>query len=241
MLQGSPRLTARVAGVFELLEGSASVFGQMIVPGMLVVGRDAAATANNILANEALYRLGIAVSLMAVVFHVVWGLLLYDLLRVVNRTVASFSLLMLVVGACLQAVTGLLLLGPLVVLSAGDALAGFTSDQLHAQAFVFLRLNTQAYDVFLAFFGVWLAAIGYLIFRSTFLPRAIGAGLILEGLGWMAYFSPPLGVALFPVTVFFGLFGELPLIAWLLIKGVNAERWKAQAALSGHVRVGDAG
>ena len=241
MLQWSPRVTARVAGVFELLEGAGSVLGQQVIPGMVIVGRDAAATANNVLANEALYRWGIALSLFAVVFHVAWGLLLYDLLRVVNRTVARFSVLMLVVGAALQALTGLLLLAPLVLLGNSDALAAFTSDQLRALALVFLRLNTQSYDVFLAFFGVWLVAIGFLIFRSTFMPRLIGAGLVLEGLGWIAYFSPPIGVALFPVTAFFGLFGELPLIAWLLIKGVNAERWHAQAAASGHVRVGDPG
>jgi len=208
---------------------------------MLIVGRDAAATASNITANETLFRTAIAVSLVAVVFHVVWGLLLYELLRVVDRTVSLFSMLMLIVGSALQAVTGLLLLAVLVVLRNTDALAAFTSDQLGALALVLLRLNTQAYDVFLAFFGVWLVAIGYLIFRSTFMPRFIGVGLMLEGLGWMAYFWPPLGVALFPVTAFFGVFGELPLVAWLLVKGVNAERWRAQAAGSGHVRVGDPG
>jgi hypothetical protein len=241
VIQGSPRLTARVAGVFELLEGAASVVGQQVIPGMVIVGRDAAATANNILANEALFRAGVAISLIAVVFHVAWGLLLYDLLRVVNRAVSLFAAFMLLVGSAVQAITGLLLLAPLVVLGNTDALAGFTSDQLRALALVFLRLNTQAYDVFLAFFGVWLVAIGFLVFRSTFMPRFIGVGLMLEGLGWMLYFSPPIGVALFNVTALFGLFGELPLVAWLLIKGVNAERWHAQAAASGHVRVGDPG
>jgi hypothetical protein len=241
MLQASPRLTARVAGVFELLEGSASLFGQQYVVGLLVVSRDAAATADNVLAQEGLFRLGIAVSLLAVVFHLIWGLLLYELLRVVDRRVSLFANLLLVVGSGLQAVAGLVLLAPLVVLRGGDALAAFAPDQLRALALLSFRLNTQAYDIFLAFFGVWLLVVGYLIFRSTFLPRLIGVGLMLEGLGWMTYFSPPLGVALFPVTTFFGLFGELPLLAWLLIKGVNAERWKAQAAASGHVRVGDPG
>lgn len=240
MIPASPRVVARVAGVFELLEGTTSTFGQMGVVGMLVVPGDAVATAQSILANEALLRLGIASSLVAVVFHLAWGLLLHRLLRVVDRTLSLFGVLVLIVGSALQAVAGLLLFGPLVVLR-GTALGAFTSEQLDALALVFLRLNTQAYDVFLAFFGVWLAVIGYLIFRSTFLPRFIGVGLMLEGVGWMAYFSPPLGVAVFPVIVAFGLFGEVPLLLWLLVKGVNSERWNARAAASGDVRIGDAG
>ena len=228
----SPRLRARIAGVFELLEGPTSLLGQMVIPGSLIVAGDAAATANGILANEGLYRLGIALSLVAVVFHLAWGLLLNDLLRVVDRTVARFAVFVLMVNSALQAVAGLLFFGPLVVLRNTDPLAAFNPGQLDALSFVFLRLNTQTYNVFLAFFGVWLVAIGYLVFRSTFMPRLIGVGLMLEGLGWCAYFSPPLGVAIFPVIAAFGLIGELPLALWLLVRGVNAERWNAQAARS---------
>ena len=118
---------------------------------------------------------------------------------------------------------------PLLFLHGGDSLAAFSQDQLNALALVSLKLNTQANDIFLAFFGVWLVLVGYLIFRSTFLPRLIGVGLMLEGLGWAAFVSPPLGAALFTVTALFGVIGELPLGLWLLIRGVDPDRWRAQA------------
>ena len=202
----------------------------MVVPGMLIVSRDAAATADNILANENLYRLGIAFALVAVVFGLAGGLLLTDLLRVVDRRIARFAVFMLLLSGGLEAIRGLLLFGPLIVLRNTDALRAFTGEQRQALAVMFLRLNAIADNIFLAFFGVWLIAIGYLVFRSTFLPRFIGVGLMLEGLGWTAFFSPPLGAAIFPIIVAFGLVGELALGLWLVIRGVNSDRWRAQAA-----------
>jgi hypothetical protein len=226
----TPRARARLTGVFELLEGTTSVVGTMVVPGMVVVSRDAAATANNILANEGLYRFGIAVAVSCIVFHVAWGLLLYELLRVVDRTVARFTLVLLAVGTAVQAVTTLLQIAPLVVLRSTEPLAAFTPEQLQDIALVFLRLNTQSNYVFLTLFGVWLVAIGWLVMRSTFLPRLIGIGLILEGVGWIAYIVPSVGLALFPVIAVFGVAGELALTFWLLVRGVDDARWREVAA-----------
>lgn len=232
MERWSPKARARLSGVFELIEGQSSVFGQMTIPGMLIVTSDAAATANGILANEGLYRLAIALSLIAVVFHLAWGLMLNDLLGVVDRTVARFALLLLGVSSAVQVVAALLLFGPLAVLRGTTPLEAFNTAQLQSLAYVFLRLNDHAYNVFLALFGVWLAAIGYLVFSSTFLPRLIGLGLILEGLGWCAFFAPPIGNAIFPVIIAFGVIGELPLLLWMLIRGVDNEKWRQRAAES---------
>jgi len=240
-MMDDPRLRARLAGVFEVIEGTTGTLGQVVIPGMLIIGRDAAATASNILSGEGLFRLGIALALVAVVFHLAWGLLLYDLLRVVSPTVARFSAFILVMSSAVQAVAALVLFAPLVVLHAGESLGAFSTDQLQALALAFLKLYGQANDVFLAFFGIWLATIGYLIFRSTFLPRVIGVALMLEGLGWATFLSPPVGVALFPLIAALGVLGEIPLTLWLLVKGVDPERWREQAIASGHVRIGDAG
>ncbi|HYK98465.1 MAG TPA: DUF4386 domain-containing protein [Candidatus Acidoferrales bacterium] len=234
----SPRATARVAGVFEVLEAWFSLAGQQLLTGAVVNIHDATATANNILGNETLYRAAVAAGLLAVVWHLVWGYLLYDLFKVIDRTVARFSLLLLVISSTLQAVTGILLFGPLVILRS-DALASFTQEQREALSLVFLRLNTISMDIFIAFFGCWLIAIGYLVYRSGFMPRFIGAALAIEGLGWMTYLSPPVGTALFPVIAFFGIFGELFFAGWLLIKGVDNEKWRAAALRD--VRVGDSG
>ena len=224
----TPRGMARLAGVFEVLEGSFSLAGQQLLTGAVVNVHDATATANNILGNETLYRAAVAAGLLAVVWHLLWGFLLYDLFKVIDRTVARFSLLLLVVGSTLQAVTGLLLFGPLVLLRA-DALDAFTQQQREALSLVFLRLNAQSNDIFLAFFGCWLIAIGYLVYRSRLMPGFIGASLAIEGLGWVTYVSPPVGAALFPIIAVFGIFGELFFAGWLLIKGVDNERWRAAA------------
>ena len=94
---------------------------------------------------------------------------------------------------------------------------------------MFLKLNGLAFDTYLVFFGLWCVLTGYLIFRSTFLPRILGVLLLIDGLGWMTYMWPPLGHYLFPaIAVACGL-AEIPLQLWLLIFGVNNEGWKAQA------------
>ena len=233
MRDWTPRMRARVTGAFELLEGLTSIVGQMVIPGMLIAARDAAATASNILANEGLYRAGIAIAILCVVFHVIWGVLLYELLKVVDRNVARLSLVLLAVDSALLGMTVLLQIAPLVVLRTPEPLSAFTTDQLQDLALVFLRLNSQSNDLFLALFGVWLALIGWLVLRSAFLPRPIGVGLILEGLGWATYIVPPFALVIFPVIAAFGLLGELPLTFWLLIRGVDEARWRARAAESG--------
>ena len=224
----SPRATARLAGVFELLEGATSVVAQMVLLDSFVA-RDAATTAANILANEPAFRLGVALSLITVVLHLAWGYLMYELLRIVSRPVAKFGVLLLVVSSTLQAITALLAMGALVTLLAGDGL-GVAAEQRAAIAQVFMRLNAQSNNFFLVIFGFWLVSTGYLVFRSTLIPRLIGIALVLEGIGWITYLWPPLGVALFPVIAVFGVFGELALTAWLLLRGVDSERWRALAA-----------
>ena len=71
---------------------------------------------------------------------------------------------------------------------------------------------------------------GILIFRSTFLPRILGVLLAIDGLGWMLYVYPPLAYSIFPVIAAASALAEIPLQLWLLIKGVNSERWNQQAA-----------
>jgi hypothetical protein len=72
--------------------------------------------------------------------------------------------------------------------------------------------------------------IGYLIFRSAFLPRILGVLLAIDGLGWMFYLSPPLAAHLFPLIATAAGFAEIPLELWLIVAGVNAQRWREQAA-----------
>ena len=225
----SPRLKARMAGGFELLEGITSASGQVFILGSFIVTGNAAATAANILAHERLFWLGFASSLIAVAFHLAWVLLFHDLIQSVNRSVSRLAVFVILVGCALQALTSLLYAAPMLVLTGGSPLSAFTAEQLQALAYVFLKLNAYAFDIYLVFFGLWCALVGYLIFRSTFLPRILGALLVIDGLGWMTYLSPPLARHLFPLIAGASAVAEIPLMLWLLVKGVNARKWEEQA------------
>ena len=234
--EASPRSLARLAGVFQGLEGATSAFGQVFILGKLVVFSSAAATAANILGHERLFWLGFASCIIGVAFHIAWALLLYDLLKPVNRRLSLLAVFVILVGCAIQALTILLYLAPLIVLQGGSSLSAFTVEQLQALALVFLRLNAYANDIYLVFFGLWCFLIGLLIFRSTFLPRILGVLLAISGLGWMINLSPSLASHLFiPYIAVASALGEIPLFLWLLVFGVNAQRWKEQASAAGLV------
>jgi Domain of unknown function (DUF4386) len=163
-----------------------------------------------------------------VAFHIAWAFLFYDLLKPVNRSVSLLAAFVILVGCAVQTVTSLLYLAPLLVLQGVSSLSAFTPHQVQALALVFLNLNELAYQIYLVFFGLWCVLIGYLIFRSTFLPRIMGVLLAIDGVGWMLFLSPPLANQLFPLIAVASGLAEIPLMLWLLIVGVNAERWKEQ-------------
>jgi uncharacterized protein DUF4386 len=227
--EGSPRLNARMAGAFQLLAAVTSAFGQVIVLGRLVIASNVAATAANILGHERLFWLGFASSLIGVTFHIAWALLLYQLFKPVNRSLSLLAAFVILVGCALQALTSLLYLAPLVILQGGSSLSAFGPEQLQALAIMLLKLNASAFDIYLVFFGFWCVLIGYLIFRSTFLPRVLGVLLTISGLGWVTFLFPPLAHRLFPFIAAASGLGEIPLELWLLVKGVNVQRWKEQA------------
>ncbi len=232
--EASPRLLARMAGVFQLLEGLTTTSGQVVILGRLVVSGNPAATAANILGHQRLFWLGFAASIIGVVFHIAWALLIHDLFRPVKRRLSLFALLVILVGCAVQALACLLYLAPQLVLGAGSSLSAFTAEQTQALAFTFLRLNAHAFDLYLVFFGLWCVLIGVLILRSTFLPRVLGALSVIAGLGWMTFLSPPLAQRLFfPYIAGASALGELPVLLWLLVFGVNDKRWNEQASAAG--------
>ena len=111
-------------------------------------------------------------------------------------------------------------------------MSAFTAEQLQALAFVFIKLNALTFDIYLVFFGCWCVLTGYLIFRSTSLPRILGVLLAIEGVGWMTFLSPSLGRFLLPAIFVTIVLAELPLMLWLLVKGVNVHKWQEQAGVS---------
>ena len=125
-----------------MLGGTTATFGQVTVLGSLVVFGNAAATAGNILAHERLFWLGFASSVIGIVFHIAWALLLYDLFKPVNRCVSLFAAFVILVGCAIQALTSVLYLAPMLILNAGNSFSAFTTEELQALAYVFVRLNS---------------------------------------------------------------------------------------------------
>ena len=136
-------------------------------------------------------------------------------------------------GCALGALSGVFQLAPLAVLGGAQYLSVFTVEQLQALALLLLKLQAHAYNIGLVFFGFYCILIGYLIFRSLFLPRILGALMVFAGLGWLTFLSPPLANHLSPYILAPGLLGEGSLTLWLLVIGVNAQRWKEQAGAAG--------
>jgi hypothetical protein len=218
-----------MAGVFYALEGTAAVFGGDYFRGTFLVAGDAAATATTILANEPLFRACFAFALLAVAFHIAYTVIFYDLFAPVNRSVALLAAFFSVVACALQAGAALFQLAALLVLTGEGYANAIPVEQAHAQALLFLNWNAQAFNIHLIFFGFWLIPTGYLIVRSTFMPRIIGVLLMLDGLGWILFLWPPLATYLYSVIAVVAAFGEIPLLVWLLVVGVNSQRWREQA------------
>ena len=128
----------------------------------------------------------------------------------------------------------LLFLAPLAVLKGGLAPGGFTVDQSQDLALTLLTLSLRANDIGLVFFGCHVLIVGYLIRRSTFLPRVLGILLFITGACYLTnsfatFLALPFKAYLMPIVGLGGLLGEGALTGWLLIKSVNVERWLEQA------------
>jgi len=121
----------------------------------------------------------------------------------------------------------------LFILGGSHYLNVFSAEQLQALALLFLKVNDHGAGIGLAFFGFYALLTGYLIIKSTFLPRILGVWSAVAGLGWLTFLSPNLGYRLFPFIAAFGLLGAVMLILWLLVFGVNEQRWKEQANVAG--------
>ena len=218
---------ARIIGVVYLAYFLTAVGGALIAPGTGPGGppTDAAANANNIVTHQTAYELGVAVGVISTVIYVALTALFYVLLRPVNRTIALVMAFINLVAMSVVALGSVLSLAPIVVLGGDAYLKVFDARQLDALALLFMNIGVESGRVALGFSAFFQLAWGYLIFRSTFLPRAIGVLIAIAGFGWLTYLLPAQPAFLVTATEVVGFAAEAALMLWLLVKGVNAARW----------------
>ena len=232
--QASPRFKARMAGGLWLMVIATGTFA-FLAGATLIVRNDAVATATNILAAERFYRLGFVADLIAGACYMGVTVLLYDLLKPVSRSVSLLAAFFGLGGIAIGAATSLVRLAPLVLLRSDQYLSTFTPNQLQTMALAALRLYEQAFLIAMVFFGLQCVLVGCLIVRSTFLPRILGVLLALGGLSYVIsslanFLAPAFGARLAPFIVPAAILGEGSLTLWLLLVGVNAQRWNEQAS-----------
>ena len=225
----SPRTRARLIGVLFLMTMVGGGFAQGFVGGKLISG-SVSATATSIMAHDGLYRLAFAVYLVEMACQIAMTVLFYELLKPVSRTASALAAVFGLVGCTIKTLARLFFFSPLLILGGADYLSIFDPKQLQAVAFLSLRMDYTVETIAMVFFGLATLMKGWLVFRSTFLPRALGLVSVIGGLGWMIYLYEPLAHRLQGYIVGIGVLGALATVLWLLVKGVDEQRWKEQAA-----------
>jgi hypothetical protein len=237
----SPRLKARIAGFLYLL----IMVGAMLIPfhvgpsgiiGM-TLGEAALQTLARIEAAKELYVLSGAGQLMVLACDIGVAAILYDLLKPAGKTLALAAIFFRLAFVTVAGANLFNHFAVLLFLSGADYLGALGADQTHALAAAFLKLRTLGFDVSLVFFGIHLSLVGILILRSTFLPRVLGLALAIGGgAGYLSNMlvhamAPAVRDMFFPYVMFLAL-PEIVFALWLLIVGVNAAKWNAQAGVA---------
>ena len=235
MHEESPRRLARIAGALYLVVIVGGFFAIGYVPGAIVVSGDPAATAHNISTHETLYRWGLVAHLIVLLCNVPLAVIFYELFKVVSRRVSLLVVFFTLVGTAVEGANLINQFAPLTLLDGGVYSGALTAQQ--PQALVYLQLDSQAisYHVIQVFFSLYIVSAAYLIFRATFFPSALGVLLGIGGVSYLissfaSFVSPGFAALLLPYILIPGGVGEVSLCLWLLIAGVNVQRWKDQAA-----------
>lgn len=218
--------SARMAGFIYLLYFVVHIMSDVCRDSFVVIG-DAAATASNIMANERLYTLTAVGDLVAAALFFLAAWALYILLERVNKDIALLFLLLNLAGVATQCSSDLLLFARPLLVSGAGYLNVFQSDQLQALAMFFLDLREKGFMAAQVFYGAWLFPLGYLVFKSGFLPRILGVVLMIHCIAWLMTFLQsflfPGLVAITYVSWPLGFVAEVGLTLWLLIKGARQQ------------------
>jgi hypothetical protein len=224
----SSKKIARLAGFLYLLHFIAFFLADNGVHSTAVGSVDAAATAQNIMASERLFRIGFVSFLLTAVFFFLSAWALYVLLKPVNKDIALLFMLLNLGGVAIWCSSQVSEFAALLLLSGADYLNVFQADQLQALAMQFLNLYQNGYMIAQILLNLWLFPLGYLVFKSGFLPRVLGILLIIDGFAMLIWFFQffflPSYEVISTIGLAAGFLAEGSLCLWLLIKGVKDQK-----------------
>jgi hypothetical protein len=221
--------TARMAGFLYLIYMVISIFANVLGRSKLIVLGDAVTTAGNLITSAWQFRIGFVVDLVGAVLFLLTAWALYVLLKPVNKNIALLFLLLNLGGVAVWCFSDLFLIASQLLLSGADYLKVFQADQLQALAMLSLFIYKNGFlGIAQIFFSAWLFPLGYLVFKSGFLPRILGIVLMVECFGWLLYpiqfFFFPGNVVLTYLSSAAGFIGEFSLMLWLLIMGAKEQK-----------------
>ena len=227
----SPQIYARIGGILYLIIIVAGIFTELFVRDKLIVSGDAIATTNNIMASQLLWRFGIACDLIMHVCDIPLMLIFYLLLKPVNKNLTLLTVLFNLVQTAVMVAYKLNLFQTLFLLGSADYLKAFEPHQLSALAYISIRADGYGFGIGLIFFGFECLVLGYLIFKSEYLPKTIGVMMQIAGLCYLInsfalILAPSFANKITPTILIPSLIGELSLCLWLLVKGVNITKWE---------------
>ena len=220
---------ARGVGALYLILTVTALFAEIGVRSQMFVKGDALASAQNIQAGEFIYRIGFVADLVTVACDVGVAALLYLLLLPVDRTLSMLAAAFRIAMACVLAFAAILAMGPLLL---ATGMNGQSFSPASSELFLLLsRLRGIGANSAMVLFGIHLALVGYLVVRSGFLPKLIGLLLAAAGVGYVLnscarLLWPGLIDPVFPAIAALWVAAEWSLTAWLLVKGVNVEKWR---------------
>jgi len=216
------RPPARIAGLFYLSNFLAG--GIAVGPSTrLFVAGNAAATAANIIAHPSLYWTGFAGFILMAATYIAVTALFYQLFRPVNKDLSVMAAFFSIIGCAIVAISAAFYAAPSLMLT-GQFANAFSTVQVQAQSYMFLRLFTECFNMSFVFFGFYMSIVGWLAYKSTFLPPILGILVMIAGIEGLTFLSPPF-VAMLKPWILAGSIGEVTLTLWLIFRGVNTDRW----------------
>ena len=226
----SPQVYARTGGVLYLIMIILGIINELVVRGGIIVPGDVAATAANLKSSESLWRFGIAIELIMVIITICLALIMYVLTKPVSKNIALLAAFFNLIALAVQAAYSLKLIEALFPLGGAEYLKAFTPEQLYAITNMAIKSHGQGFGICLLLFGPFFFLTGYLIMKSGYFPKAVGILYLIPGLSYIVssfavILAPSFGEQYYLFMAGPALIGELSLSLWLIIKGVNLQKW----------------